>query len=65
LVAPPSFTEGVLPDIAALFIAKFPQVHLTIDSHNLEAAKALIATRAVDAASSGCRSIGRTSGLSR
>lgn len=49
LVAPPSFTEGVLPDIAALFIRKFPQVHLTIDSHNLEAAKALIATRAVDA----------------
>jgi len=49
LVAPPSFTEGVLPDIAALFIAKFPQVHLTIDSHSLEAAKALIATRAVDA----------------
>ncbi|HEX4712214.1 LysR substrate-binding domain-containing protein [Phenylobacterium sp.] len=49
LVAPPSFTEGVLPDIAAVFVRRFPNVHLTIDSHSLEAAKALIATRAVDA----------------
>lgn len=49
IVAPPSFTEGVLPDIAARFLAAFPGVHLTIDSHPIEVAKAMIAARAVDA----------------
>ncbi|MFN3514782.1 MAG: LysR substrate-binding domain-containing protein [Phenylobacterium sp.] len=49
LVAPPSFLEGLLPDIAAAFLAQYPKVHLTIDSHSVEAAKALIASRSVDA----------------
>ncbi|MGD9599218.1 MAG: LysR substrate-binding domain-containing protein [Steroidobacteraceae bacterium] len=49
LVAPPSFTEGVLPDIAAAFLARFPDVHLSIDSRSVETARKLIATRAVDA----------------
>lgn len=49
LVAPPSFSEGVLPDIAGAFLKRFPSVHLTIDSRSVETAKALIAERAVDA----------------
>lgn len=49
LVAPPSFSEGVLPDIAATFLEQYPKVHLTLDSHSVEAAKALIAARTVDA----------------
>ncbi len=48
LVAPPSFAEGVLPDIIDRFLSRFPKVHLTIDSRSVEAAKTLIATRAVD-----------------
>jgi DNA-binding transcriptional LysR family regulator len=48
LVAPPSFSEGVLPDIVAAFVGRFPKVRLTIDSRNVESAKALISTRAVD-----------------
>lgn len=49
LVAPPSFTEGVLPDIAASFLERFPKVHLSIDSRSVETTRQLIATRAVDA----------------
>lgn len=49
LVAPPSFSEGVLPDIASAFLKRFPSVHLTIDSRSVETAKAMIAERAVDA----------------
>lgn len=48
LVAPPSFAEGVLPDIIDRFLKRFPKVHLTIDSRSVETAKTLIATRAVD-----------------
>lgn len=48
LVAPPSFAEGVLPDIIDRFLTRFPKVHLTIDSRSVETAKTLIATRAVD-----------------
>jgi DNA-binding transcriptional LysR family regulator len=49
IVAPPSFLEGILPDVAAAFLKEFPNVHLTMDSHSVEAAKSLIASRAVDA----------------
>ena len=48
LVAPPSFSEGVLPDIAAAFVERFPRVRMTIDSRSIESSKAMIATRAVD-----------------
>ena len=48
LVAPPSFSEGVLPEIVAAFLARFPGVHLSIDSRSVETSKAMIATRAVD-----------------
>jgi DNA-binding transcriptional LysR family regulator len=49
LVAPPSFTEGVLPEIAAAFLKRFPDVHLSIDSRSVETARKLIASRGVDA----------------
>ena len=49
LVAPPSFLEAVLPDLITRFLAAYPQVHLSIDSHGVEVAKAMIASRAVDA----------------
>lgn len=48
LVAPPSFCEGILPDIVAAFAQRFPQVRFSIDSHSREAAKAMIANRSVD-----------------
>jgi DNA-binding transcriptional LysR family regulator len=49
LVAPPSFTEGVLPEIAAAFLKRFPDVYLSIDSRSVETARKMIATRDVDA----------------
>jgi DNA-binding transcriptional LysR family regulator len=49
LVAPPSFSEGVLPEIVAGFLERFPDVRLSIDSRSVETAKALIASRVVDA----------------
>lgn len=49
VVAPPSFLEALMPDIAAAFLERYPKVRLSIDSQNIEAAKALIAARAVDA----------------
>lgn len=49
LVAPPSLLEGILPDIVADFLDQYPKVRLTIDAPSIEAAKALIASRAVDA----------------
>lgn len=48
LVAPPSFCEGILPDIIAAFSVRFPQVRFSIDSHSREVAKAMIANRSVD-----------------
>lgn len=48
LVAPPSFAEGVLPDIVTAFLAEHPQVRLTIDSRSVETAKSLVAARSVD-----------------
>jgi DNA-binding transcriptional LysR family regulator len=49
LVAPPSFAEGVLPDIASAFLSEHPKVRLSIDSRSVETAKQLVASRAVDA----------------
>lgn len=49
LVAPPSFAEGVLPDIVAAFLDRFPAVHVTLDARSVETAKAMIASREVDA----------------
>lgn len=49
LVAPPSFLEAILPDMIERFLDKYPQVHLSIDSHGVEVAKAMIASRAVNA----------------
>nr|WP_307727936.1 LysR substrate-binding domain-containing protein [Massilia terrae] len=48
VVAPPSFSEGVLPDIVSAFLERFPRVHLSIDSRSIETSKAMIATRAAD-----------------
>lgn len=49
LVAPPSFLEAILPDMIGRFLEQYPQVHLSIDSHGVEVAKAMIASRAVNA----------------
>ncbi|MBL8628213.1 MAG: LysR family transcriptional regulator [Rhodospirillaceae bacterium] len=49
LVAPPSLLETIVPGIAADFLEQYPKVRLTIDSPSIEAAKGLIASRAVDA----------------
>lgn len=48
LVAPPSFAEGVLPDIVSSFLSSYPNIRLTIDSRSVETARSLIASRAVD-----------------
>lgn len=49
LVAPPSFLEAILPDMIERFLQQYPQVHLSIDSHGVEVAKTMIASRAVNA----------------
>jgi DNA-binding transcriptional LysR family regulator len=49
LVAPPSFSEGVLPEIVAAFLDRYPSVHLTIDSRSVETTKSMIASGAADA----------------
>lgn len=48
VVAPPSFTEGLLPEIVASFFAAFPEVRLNLDTRSPETAKAMIANRVVD-----------------
>ena len=48
LVAPPSFSEGILPDICASFLKRYPNVRLSLDSRSIETTKAMIATRVVD-----------------
>lgn len=48
LVAPPSFSEGVIPEIAKRFLTRFPDVHLTIESRSVDTSTAMIATHAVD-----------------
>lgn len=48
IVAPPSFTEGVLPDIVSRFRERFPGVEFSIDSRSVETARTMIAMRYVD-----------------
>jgi DNA-binding transcriptional LysR family regulator len=48
LVAPPSFVEGVMPPIVRRFLARFPDVHLTIESRSVDTSMAMIATHTVD-----------------
>lgn len=48
IVAPPSFTQTIVPDIAAKFLASFPGVRLSIESRSVETARTMIATRVVD-----------------
>lgn len=48
IVAPPSLSESVLPDIAAEFLALYPDVRLTIDSRTVATSKTMIANRSVD-----------------
>lgn len=48
VVAPPSFAEGLLPEIVASFLARFPGVRFNLDSRSAETAKMMIATRVVD-----------------
>lgn len=49
LVATPSFSEGVLPEIVAAFLERYPSVRLTIDSRSVETTKSMIASGAADA----------------
>ncbi len=49
LVSPPSLSEGVLPEIVAAFLARYPSVRLTIDSGSVETSKSMIASGAADA----------------
>jgi DNA-binding transcriptional LysR family regulator len=48
LVAPPSMTEGLLADIVADFLTRFPKVRLNIHSRATDSAISLVATRTVD-----------------
>ncbi|WP_298671000.1 LysR substrate-binding domain-containing protein [uncultured Sphingomonas sp.] len=48
VVAPPSFSEGVLPMIVANFLQKHPGVRFNLDTRSLETSRAMIATRVVD-----------------
>jgi DNA-binding transcriptional LysR family regulator len=48
VVAPPSFAEGLLPEIVANFLKRFPAVRFSLDSRSIETAKTMIATRVVD-----------------
>ncbi len=48
VVAPPSFSENLLPELVAAFVAKYPGVRFNLDSRSVETTKAMIATRVVD-----------------
>lgn len=48
IVAPPSFAEGILPDIVSRFRERFPGVEFNIDSRSVETARTMIAMRYVD-----------------
>lgn len=50
VVAPPSFAEGVLPEIVANFLKRYPGVRFNLDSRSIETAKTMIATRIADCA---------------
>lgn len=48
VVAPPSFAEGVLPEIVSRFRDRFPGVEFSIDSRSVATARSMIAMRYVD-----------------
>jgi DNA-binding transcriptional LysR family regulator len=48
IVAPPSFSEGLLSSVVSSFIRRYPQVSISMDSHGVETALKMIALRAVD-----------------
>lgn len=48
IVAPPSFAEGILPEIVSRFRERFPGVEFNIDSRSAETARSMIAMRYVD-----------------
>ncbi|MDH7975484.1 LysR family transcriptional regulator [Sphingomonas sp. AR_OL41] len=48
VVAPPSFTEGLLPEMVAGFLARNPGVRFNLDSRSVDTTKAMIATRVAD-----------------
>lgn len=48
IVASPSFSEGILPDLVAKFLKAYPKVRLHVDSRSVETAKNQVATRAAD-----------------
>lgn len=48
VVAPPSFAEGILPDLVARFHARHPGVRFNLDSRSLDTTRAMIASRVAD-----------------
>jgi DNA-binding transcriptional LysR family regulator len=48
VVAPPSFSEAILPDIVAAFLKRHPGVEFSIDSRSAETARSMIAMRYAD-----------------
>lgn len=48
VVAPPSFTEGLLSRVVSRFITEHPNVDVALDSQSVETAKEMVALRAVD-----------------
>jgi DNA-binding transcriptional LysR family regulator len=48
IVAPPSFSEGLLSRVLSRFIMEHPNVNLSLDSQSVETAKEMVALRAVD-----------------
>lgn len=48
VVAPPSFAEGLLPEIVANFLKSHPGARFNLDSRSADTAEAMIATRIVD-----------------
>jgi len=48
VVAPPSFSEAILPDIVAKFLERHPGVEFSIDSRSAETARSMIAMRYAD-----------------
>jgi len=48
VVAPPSFSEGILPDLIADFVGRFPGVRFHLDSRSTDTSRTMIATRVAD-----------------
>ena len=48
IVSPPSFAEGILSRVIAEFIARHPNVQVSLDSQSVEKARDMVALRAVD-----------------